>query len=89
MEATLGNRFGVIYILKYQYRSFEKLRIEWEFPEEVKGKKVISYGSSHYTFKKTHSSYTFDTEDELVKGTWQLRLYHKNKLLLIKDFIVI
>jgi hypothetical protein len=89
IEAKIGNRFGVIYVLKDYSHSTQQIRIEWEFPEEVKGVKTLSYYVTSKIFSKTFSLYTFEDKEELVKGKWQLRMYHKNKLLLIKDFVVI
>lgn len=88
IEAKIGNVFGVFYTCGSYFGS-EEIKVEWVYPNEVKGEKShVSYRNILLR-KVIYNLYIFEIPDELVKGDWFLRIYHHNKLLLEKKFIII
>lgn len=65
----------------------------WTFPRELsdnKGNtfKVVESKIEKPTNENILLSYTIIEKHEKVKGTWKLKLHHKNKLILEREFFV-
>ena len=94
IKAEKGIEFGVEYILKSNDTATIKLQIEWKFPKEILDPakniklKRINYAIALPTNFVNNSNYTLDNDFEVIKGSWQLIIRHKKKVVYTRKFIL-
>jgi len=93
IPASLGQRFGVEYILQSNVTTDIIVEQVWIFPTSIKNEKGKIYKELRYKAEKptndeTYSVYAFDKEFEIVKGEWIFQMIYNGNLLCEKKFYV-
>ncbi|MBI1767729.1 MAG: DUF3859 domain-containing protein [Bacteroidetes bacterium] len=94
VPAKLGVEFGVEYTLKSKVNETVRLQIEWRYPKEIldpsNGEKIknIKYDIDLPTNFVNNSNYTLEQDFEVVKGDWELLIYHDNKPIYKRRFVL-
>jgi hypothetical protein len=84
-------KIGIEFILESETVEIITLNQIWIFPKEIadeKGNKFkeVKTNIEKPTNENVYLSFTMNERNDLVKGKWKYRLYHKKKLLFEKEF---
>ena len=91
IPALLGNQFAIVYKLKHKKTRNVDVNIFWKYPagmKDVNGRNITetSYVVKKCTNSETNSNYTFETENELVKGVWTFLMKVDGEIIYEKEF---
>jgi hypothetical protein len=86
-------QFGSEFIIYSNINTSVELDIIWKYPEKIRNNKGIYFTEdkrtvTRYTNQKTWTGYILNQEYEMVNGTWILEIYHRDRLLYQKKFLL-
>jgi hypothetical protein len=93
IPASMGYRFGVHFEIKSPIDTALSIERIWTFPKIISDHSGNKYEQVKRTLfintnDPTYTTYFFEEEYEIVPGEWKLQMFHNNKLLYEKRFII-
>ena len=91
IEAKVGAQFGIEYMIISNEQQWVPIKTEWTFPSPIvnqhgKSFDKFSFKNSELSRERTYLTIKLSHPAMIVKGEWQLKLYHKRKVILEKSF---